>query len=810
MNTYNSTTSADTSPQVGKAYEAAEAYREKGYARPIPMRKEDAKRPFLKGVHGRKTTFTEANATAHQWWEDNPQDDVNLALVMAADSADYEIISIDVDHHDNKRGRDHLEELEGDYGSLSLDQHPARSTRRGVSDKGGQYFFRVPKEQWWPAQACTDVDIRSLGISYATVWPSVKDGERYQWLDPDGEAVEPPAVWDLPTLPKQWVECLSRGTVPKGLNGVAEPVQGLEDAYERLHGLVANFDAPISETLVEKVEKIDLTSAHPEMNGGVHSLIQWCAFEEGPSGLRAALERLESRYLKATRDRRRQDVARGEFARSVEGEVDLVLAEVAQGKSLSITKMNAIAHQIKDFDLTSALGASRLASAREELMEGVTEIIMTTTGDDLPAEILLLLNDDLRAVELDLHDKREPDLYDTAKGVFISKSTLRPYYRRYVAPALKEFLAMLDTEDDEQKWLAKRVGMAVTYCGNQGSMNGAFPTLAGLLMERHPVLRESDFDAADNLRGLSDGMVIDINKWIDGDLKSSVRPRRPEELLKKSMNISGAEILKGCARLDNGEVPPIQKLEQAVFHSSVIPTVNELMAYSLHGNNPHRVIWGAMGDTGTGKSTWLDFYQRVLGDYGATSSLEDLSSRQSGNNSSKAAAMRASVAFLSELSQETRGQRDALKEISGNTEIAVTDKFTRTEYHKGTVICFSTNEPARIDFDEALEDRFVVVPTAGTRPKVEAVLSKFSEREGDNGNWQADSFNAVGLLNLMARNFARPWKEGFKRKDLPDIVVSTAERFVMESNPVNAFLDQALLFRTGILKHRGDKREALE
>lgn len=129
------------------------------------------------------------------------------------------VIGIDADQYakkgHQKRGVDNLRALEQTLGELP----PSfRSTRRGADNPSGIRFYRVPDSEFgWPGKVCDDVETVHHGHRFAVVWPSqVPDDDTgeiltYQWFTPAGHAMPgPPAVSDLPLLPKAWVDFLQK------------------------------------------------------------------------------------------------------------------------------------------------------------------------------------------------------------------------------------------------------------------------------------------------------------------------------------------------------------------------------------------------------------------------------------------------------------------------------------------------------------------------------------------------------------------------------------------------------------------------
>lgn len=164
---------------------------------PLPSGK---KQTPPKGFTGR--TGIDPDGEQHRQWLAN-QPHGNVALRMP-----YSVIGIDVDAYGSKRGQQTLADRERKWGQL-----PAtwRSTSRTDDPVSGIRYFRVPVDRHW-RDVGPDVETIWWGHRYSLVWPSTHPdtGATYSWRGPDGLLSEPPAVAELPQLPKAWVDGLTR------------------------------------------------------------------------------------------------------------------------------------------------------------------------------------------------------------------------------------------------------------------------------------------------------------------------------------------------------------------------------------------------------------------------------------------------------------------------------------------------------------------------------------------------------------------------------------------------------------------------
>lgn len=305
---------------------AAALYIKMGYQVPIPLPAGE-KKPPARGLSG-NIPYVHREQIASAW---AGVTEGNLALRMQAPlDRDYDIIAVDVDHYDEKKGYSNLRRLERTLGPLDLKNIP-RSSRRGANNPSGQYFFRVPKNIKWNRQACLDVDVVQLTHRYSVVWPSEVDGKQYNWLV-GHEVTSVPHVDSLPELPERWVAHLTRSHGVEFRQG--DSVR-LDEAMAWLR-TVPGWDAPVSRVLSSYLDhKLS------ELPGGAHdtalAVVTYLvkSATEGHAGLEEALQRAEQAFLDefASRSRSRlgRDGATHEFWSIVCSIVGGVKAEVDSG-----------------------------------------------------------------------------------------------------------------------------------------------------------------------------------------------------------------------------------------------------------------------------------------------------------------------------------------------------------------------------------------------------------------------------------------------------------------------------------------------
>lgn len=185
-------------PELGPYARAARVYRDLGWLGVLPVEGKDVNLPSgYTGYEGRwPTEFDVAG-----WVERRGRD--NLALRVPTD-----VIGIDVDAYDGRRGLGTIDLAEQDYGPL-----PPTWNSTSRTDGSGIRWYRVEPGLPWVSDLGrgSNVEIIRAHHRYAVVWPSVHPDTRraYRWYTPEGRPSDrPPRPTELPELPVPWVGLL--------------------------------------------------------------------------------------------------------------------------------------------------------------------------------------------------------------------------------------------------------------------------------------------------------------------------------------------------------------------------------------------------------------------------------------------------------------------------------------------------------------------------------------------------------------------------------------------------------------------------
>lgn len=243
-----------------------------------------------------------SRADVEAWAEDRPSANIGLRLPD-------DVVGIDVDDYDTKRGAQTLADAERRWGALP-DTVVSTSRSDGVS---GIRFFRVPAgTRLADRLPGGDVEVVKRAHRYAVVAPSIHpEGRSYRWLR-GGVECEIPSPDELPDLPQPWLDGLAVTTTQRG------------DA-----AAVAVTDGPLDKEVETALEQaladlaVEPRAHHDIARRATLALIRLS--EQGFGGVGSALDKLESAYIGLV-EKRSPEQARRDFRRLVDGARQIVAA----------------------------------------------------------------------------------------------------------------------------------------------------------------------------------------------------------------------------------------------------------------------------------------------------------------------------------------------------------------------------------------------------------------------------------------------------------------------------------------------------
>ena len=147
-----------------------------------------------------------------------------------------QVVIIDVDHYDGKRGADTIDKAEAWLGDLP---YTYKVTSRGYGDPSGRFLFRKPADldfsdrafaQFYPDAELGKPGLEILRTGHRFSWApgdiNHKNGLTVQCFDPYGEPCLLPDVNEVPWLPERWTAYLRNPPQLPGITGYSRPADG--------------------------------------------------------------------------------------------------------------------------------------------------------------------------------------------------------------------------------------------------------------------------------------------------------------------------------------------------------------------------------------------------------------------------------------------------------------------------------------------------------------------------------------------------------------------------------------------------------
>lgn len=774
---------------IPKANEAVKTYQERGWLEVLPI-PANSKIRNRKGGQG-NVPARSADEVLTEWQEFN-EESPNLAVRIPDN-----MVSLDVDlHSKEKNGPETLAALEAELGPLPKGPY---STRHGAGNDQRHIFFRVEPGIKWKAPG-PGIDLRQHTHSYCVAWPSHVDGKAYQWFDAnDNPMTAPPHVEDFPVLPSAWQARLKAGPVKDALRNAPSEELNDADAMAWLETVAPGYEEPPANYMLEKVRtyaEAMADDAHGTMLEGQRWAIRHCVVE-GAQGLAAVLEGIKSAFVEVRKERpRRGETSEYEWSNALASEVNALRGDVEHGKKRVFVDF------LGDSRSTDLDGSKDVRKSFDESVNAVVYLQNTFDGDQCPAQIFALFNPQLIVVSSKgLTGKSDSWLYDTESGQVVEVPQIMESSRK-LFPLIAHIRDQFDPSDKSEAPMWKRYNYLLQTFQTTRSVRAFVEPLKGTLQAEGRSKFADEFDRDPYTMLLRDGKVLDLKKALTGaSLVECVRPRKATDLLTgdRMLGVSGADIIAYA-----GTSKVVSELYEIAFPDvEVRNQVYRCMAYSLLGDNSHRLFWGLIGPTGTGKGTVTKAYTSLLGSYAFATSLPALT-RSAGNNSAKANAVKARVATMSEFDADTVGDVSALKELTGNDAVLITDKYTKSEQVRaGVTLFFETNHvPNLPGADRALRDRLVIAPMEGKREWIQ----NFAASHPD---FARDKSALVGLLEDLVSWLPSAHRGGFTDDLLPKKMTDLADEFISDSDPLTEWIEETFVFEAGACLRNPDLESAL-
>jgi putative DNA primase/helicase len=228
----------------------------------------------------------------------------------------------------------------------------------------------------------------------------------------------------------------------------------------------------------------------------------------------------------------------------------------------------------------------------------------------------------------------------------------------------------------------------------------------------------------------------------------------------------------------NAKCPRITKFFSEIVESEHIPLLEEVFGWCLDAHSPIRQMVLLLGETHTGKSTYLELLRQYLGgDNCSAVPLQNLSYRFS------LASLYGKLAnIFADLSSSTLRETSMFKTLTGGDAVQAEEKFKRPFTFRPTAkLIFSANTPPKIYEDtKAIWGRFVVIPFPNEfwgAADDKKLLSKLTTSE-----------ELSGLLNLALSALKRLKLNG--ELTYSASLEQVRDTYLISADPVQAFLEE--------------------
>lgn len=780
---------------------SAKEYFQKGWI-PIAL-KPRLKEPENKGSTGRKNPAPSTRKAIFEFIKAEGKSSPEAANVGVRLS--HEVIGIDIDDYDKKKGWTKYEELAKKYGELPP---TVISTARPESKRSGIRFFRIPKKHVgklsWSGKAADDIDIIQHDHRYAVVAPSYNPDAKaeYRWYTADWEPTDIPTVADLPELPEKWVEYLTRGYIDKTERPIdMDSTVGQVEKWYESRTDQTEMCRQMQSRLKTALGRLEEAAAHYPLLDSHFSIIK--AGAEGHRGSLEAAAELEAAWLDRIKaeDGKRHGLstARNEIFRSRIGAMRISKAEIEEmeeaGASNSKSRCTCV-------DLTEDEGtedspvSSYIALAPTGTLRDPAEYGTTDTGN---AEHLWDLTAKGNLIWVTGHDRFI--LWNGERWYLdnIEHRLTVNCYRRMNERQEKWLQAMLQvarsqTDEAEAK---KMYAQAKAW---QGFVNSSadIPRLERCLKRYRNVNLESSIhaerlDGNNYLLGMENG-VLDFTtnppsfrqaRKSDYVMLNTGVDFWPEGLRDIKQRISEDQDLFMGYKYWNSYLDTfLPEPELRHFTQKILGTV-------LTGVNEERIMIFLKGKTGSGKSTMLSAIMDALGDYAGVISYDAFNKKDDANPSMVDALSKRLLTF-SEMGDSVKIDAEVLKRIAGGSDpIKVRNLYSKTMIEKvfgGTVVVGTNSSPEIKNYDKALDARLCVIP--------------FDHQIMKNGDRTKMNTGMPELLKRYARPIIFHWlyegylmyrREGISRNEWPELVELATADFSDDVSDFGLFIKECIV-----------------
>jgi putative DNA primase/helicase len=205
----------------------------------------------------------------------------------------------------------------------------------------------------------------------------------------------------------------------------------------------------------------------------------------------------------------------------------------------------------------------------------------------------------------------------------------------------------------------------------------------------------------------TDPMLLNVENGTVDLRTGSLRPHLPEDLITKLAPVEFDPVAEASRFM--------KFLKQTLVDAELIAFVQRFLGYSLTGSTKQRALSVLHGVGKNGKSTLVEVFQDLMGDYSTTTNPDVVMRHRNGDATAQYALAELKGVRLVSVSETKRGvelEEATVKQITGNDTIGARAPYGRPfAYRPQFTLWMSTNHKPEIpDGSEAIWDRMKLIP----------------------------------------------------------------------------------------------------
>jgi putative DNA primase/helicase len=820
----------------GPYAEAANEYRKRGFAAPLPLPPR-AKNPPPGGFTGSGRPAPTDKQVA-DWVKGKGRDllpfeydpsEGNIALrltevpkatldrrddlpvIYGGNNVDgWELFGIDVDDYGEKHGLAELRELEAELGPLPPTALSSARFAGWGEHRTAIRLFLVPMGYRFMGKAGNAIDIVQKRHRFMVASPSYNPDANglYEWrwgatdteeLEGFEDGIPDVGTDDVAVLPVAWFEHLSRG----GQAESDDPISLLTEGELEEWMLSLGFEEPMCDrmekTLAKHLEILEgSASSHDKLTDAHWELIRLAA--EGHDGLKAALDAYHPVWYAhaMSNSGRAPEEVQAEIGRSVHGVLDKSHPFYATSDGRSFVRAeDTCAVDKGKFDTDG--WERRLNEDERKALEtmdfdgmgpivGRMEVLVPKPAneygqhDDGNGQHFV----DVYGRNVKYVDGRESwviwdgerwhqDGKDSRLGALAFRR-VRINQERFAYQTLAE---AKELDDKSMAALGKSWLNWSKRSGNVGPIRAALESASRLYVEGESVaVKASIFDSKPMLLGCANG-ILELTEDPD------IRPPRKEDYVTFNTHVpyipwralanSDGETLEGYLLWTEylNTFLPDKKLQRYV---------QKVMGHLLVGENPEKRLVFLYGPHDTGKSTMIGGIEGALGDYAGP--VDAALFRPKDLNPGLIRAVPLRVATMNEADAATMDVA-TVKRLTGNDMVSAEAKYSNdifTGRPQFTIVISANNPPSIRHADAALEERLLVLPFMKT---IERQARRYDRQD------QISKHSGATVLSWLVEGWKMYVREGLGNQ--PPEVRKQQREMVAGLNPTQQFISEMLV-----------------